>query len=162
MQFSISFVENRLEINLTQSEWVQIQFAIRINSYFHSDWKFGLDWFGSILIENLIRIRSDRNLGLNRINFQPIYKKRNWNLFRLIPIGLDTDFGIYWKEISIESKILAYIRTNQYFLDLIKLFLSREDLFEWRIFIFFNQIHFLERRKIYLSQKNIGLSYLYQ
>ena len=48
--------------------------------------------------QNLLRIRSDRSLGLSRINFQAFFNKRDSkrfsNRFILIRIGSDTDIGM--------------------------------------------------------------------
>ena len=64
--FSISFVENRFEINPTQS---QTSIWICPNSFELKS------WFGFVLTH------SDRSLELSRINFQAIFNKRDWKLF---------------------------------------------------------------------------------
>ena len=67
--------------------------------------------------------------------------------------------NITLKELALNQENIGLnTRTIQYFLDLSKLLLSQEKLFERRNLIFLNQIHFLKTRKNYLSKENIGLS----
>ena len=62
------------------------------------------------------------------------------------------------KELALNQENSGLNTDNPKFSSSNKLFLSQKKLYERRILIFLNEIHFLETRKDYLSQENIGLS----
>ena len=127
------FYPNESEVNF-QSEWIRInpdtewsQTNIQsesIPTLIHSDWKsihvrIVSDSFGLKIYFKLVRIHSDRSLGLIRINFQAFFNKRDSTRFSdwfgLIRLVSDTYFGMirnifYWFELNFYPKLSPGIK----------------------------------------------------
>ena len=80
------------------SEWIRTNTKLNFNPHESDSIRPRIDFQFEWIVFESIRIRSDRSLGLNRINFQAFFNewdsKRFSDWFGLIRSGLDTDIGM--------------------------------------------------------------------
>ena len=115
-------------IRIENSVWI-----ILTSDSFGLTTSFGLIRIGSLGLDRIefsLGLKIPDWLGLRRIDFQPIYIKRNWKLFSdwigWVRIGADTDFGINrnnsdWFRINFNPKLLPGFRMVDFFHILIPL-----------------------------------------